>query len=289
MISRHFWDILPMLPPGLKADPRLRHADLPCSCWSAVFVQSQSQMDGGLCLPISMLGAMALSTQLPNCWDRRNKMKSSYSEKIRVWGRIWCSLAGHVYPLPCLVVFTTRPGPTASLLKGLIGVAPIFWTVGAIEAFTFAPMLGSGGSYLGFVTGNLTNLKVPCALNAMEIAGVKPGTEEGELISTIAIAVSSIVTTLIIFLGVILLSQLQPILESELLAPAFDNILPALFGALAVVFISKNWKIAMAPLIFMLVLFISVPSLAGSVSVLVPVGAIIAIGAARILYNKGYL
>jgi len=46
---------------------------------------------------------------------------------------------------------------------------------------------------------------------------------------------------------VILLSQLQPILESELLAPAFDNILPALFGALAVVFISKNWKIAMAP------------------------------------------
>jgi len=60
-------------------------------------------------------------------------------------------------------------------------------------------MLGSGGSYLGFVTGNLTNLKVPCALNAMEIAGVKPGTEEGELISTIAIAVSSIVTTLIIF------------------------------------------------------------------------------------------
>jgi len=218
-------------------------------------------------------------------------MKSSYNEKIHVWGRIWCSLAlvmFTLYPVAASIYYKAWPNGI-SLLKGLIGVAPIFWTVGAIEAFTFAPMLGSGGSYLGFVTGNLTNLKVPCALNAMEIAGVKPGTEEGELISTIAIAVSSIVTTLIIFLGVILLSQLQPILESELLAPAFDNILPALFGALAVVFISKNWKIAMAPLIFMLVLFISVPSLAGSVSVLVPVGAIIAIGAARILYNKGYL
>ncbi len=214
-----------------------------------------------------------------------------YSEKIHVWGRIWCSLAivmFILYPLAASIYYGAWPSPM-SLLKGLLGVAPIFWTVGAIEALTFSPMLGSGGSYLGFVTGNLTNLKVPCALSAMEVAQVKPGTEKGELISTISIAVSSIVTTVIIFVGVLLLSQLQPILESKVLAPAFANILPSLFGALAVVFISKNWKIALAPLVFMLVLFISVPSLANSVSVLVPVGAIIAIVAARILYKKGIL
>ena len=215
----------------------------------------------------------------------------TYSEKIHVWGRIWCSLAivmFILFPLAASIYYGAWPSPM-SLLKGLLGVAPIFWTVGAIEALTFSPMLGSGGSYLGFVTGNLTNLKVPCALSAMEVAKVKPGTEEGELISTISIAVSSIVTTVIIFVGVLLLSQLQPILESEMLAPAFANILPSLFGALAVVFISKNWKIALAPLVFMLVLFILVPSLANSVSVLVPVGAIIAIAAARILYKKGIL
>ena len=218
-------------------------------------------------------------------------MKTPYSEKIHLWGRIWCSLAlvmFMLFPVAASIYYGAWPGGMA-LLKGLMGVAPIFWTVGAIEAFTFSPMLGSGGSYLGFVTGNLTNLKVPCAFNAMEIAGVKPGTEEGELISTIAIAISSIVTTLSIFMGVLLLSQLQPILESELLAPAFANILPSLFGALGVVFISKNWKIALAPILFMLVLFIAVPSLAKSVSILVPVGAIIAIAAARILYKKGYL
>lgn len=218
-------------------------------------------------------------------------MKTPYSEKIHLWGRIWCSLAlvmFMLFPVAASIYYGAWPGGMA-LFKGLMGVVPIFWTVGAIEAFTFSPMLGSGGSYLGFVTGNLTNLKVPCAFNAMEIAGVKPGTEEGELISTIAIAISSIVTTLSIFMGVLLLSQLQPILESELLAPAFANILPSLFGALGVVFISKNWKIALAPILFMLVLFIAVPSLAKSVSILVPVGAIIAIAAARILYKKGYL
>ena len=215
----------------------------------------------------------------------------SYQEKIHIWGRIWCSLAivmFLLYPLATSIYYSAWPS-LGGLLKGLLGVVPIFWTVGAHEAFTFAPMLGSGGTYLGFVTGNLTNLKVPCALNALESNNIKPGTEEAEVISTIAIAVSSIVTTLIIFVGILLLSQLQPILESPLLAPAFGNILPSLFGALAVVFVSKDWKIAITPLLFMVILFIALPSLASSVSVMVPVGAILAIVASRILYKKGLL
>ena len=148
-------------------------------------------------------------------------------------------------------------------------------------------MLGTGGTYLGFITGNLTNLKVPCALNAMEAAKVEASSEEGEVISTIAIASSAIVTTLVIALGVLMLGYLQPILESPMLTPAFDNILPALFGGLGVVYISKNWKLAVAPLAFMVALFLMVPSLASSVGVLVPVGALVAIGAARLLYKKG--
>ncbi len=175
------------------------------------------------------------------------------------------------------------------VLKGFLSVAPIFWTVGVIEVFTYVPMLGTGGSYLGFITGNLSNLKVPCALNALERADLHAGTDEGEVVSTIAIATSAIVTTVIIALGVLLLAQIEPFLESEVMQPAFDNILPALFGGLAVVYVSKNWKIAMAPLLFMIVLFVLVPSLASSVGVLVPVGALIAIGVARLLYKKGLL
>ena len=175
------------------------------------------------------------------------------------------------------------------MLKGLIGVAPIYWTVGLIEVLTFVPMLGTGSSYLAFVTGNLTSLKVPAALNAMENAKVKPGTEEGEVISTIAVATSSIVTTLVIALGVALLVPLTPILNNPVIKPAFDNILPALFGGLAVVYISKNWKVSLTPLIFMLVLFVAAPSLSSSVGVLVPVGALLAIGAARVMYKKGKL
>ena len=129
----------------------------------------------------------------------------------------------------------------------------------------------------------------PAALNAMENAQVKPGSEEGEVISTLAIATSSIVTTLVIALGVLLLSALTPVLNSPVLKPAFDNILPALFGGLAVVYISKNWKLSLTPLIFMIALFLMVPSLAGSVGVLVPVGALISLAAARIMYKKNWI
>jgi hypothetical protein len=150
-------------------------------------------------------------------------------------------------------------------------------------------MLGTAGSYLAFMTGNLTNLKVPCVLNALEGAGVKQGSEEAEVISTVAVAVSAIVTTAVIALGVLLLSQSGRFLNPRCCMPAFDNILPALFGALAVVYVAKNLKIALAPLIFMIALFACVPSLAGSVGILVPVGALIAIGVSRVLYKKNLL
>ncbi len=141
---------------------------------------------------------------------------------------------------------------------------------------------------VGLISG-LLNLKLPASLGAMDSAKVKPGTPEGDVISTIAIGVSSVTTTLVLAVGVILLAQLEPLLQSPLLQPAFENILPSLFGGLAVLFISKNWKIAMPPMIFMLVLFIAVPSLAGSVSVFVPVGSLIAIASARLMYKKGII
>jgi len=218
-------------------------------------------------------------------------MNSKFMRETDRLGKIWIWTAAVIImmvPIAICVRYNAWP-ELSGVLKGLLGVAPIYWTVGAIEVITYTPMLGVGGTYLAFVTGNLTSLKAPSALTAMENAGVKPGTEEGEVISTIAIAVCSIVTTLVLVIGVCVLTMIAPILNSPVLAPAFDNILPALFGGLAVVYVSKNWKIAMAPLIFMVVLFLAVPSLASSVGVLVPVGVLIALGAARLMYKKGWV
>ncbi|MBE5877811.1 MAG: hypothetical protein E7290_13140 [Lachnospiraceae bacterium] len=218
-------------------------------------------------------------------------MMKTYMEKTYQYGKLWIWTALIVVllvPVLICLYYDAWPEGTA-LLKGLLGVAPIYWTVGCIEVITYTPMLGTGGTFLAFVTGNLTSIKAPAALNAMENAGVKIDSEEGEVISTIAIATSTIVTTMIIVIGVCALSYLTPILDSPILAPAFDNILPALFGGLGIVYISKNWKLSIAPLVCMIALFLAVPSLASSVGVLVPVGVLITLGAGRIMYKKGML
>lgn len=179
------------------------------------------------------------------------KVKSvSYEDQVHRLGRITGGAALLVLfaiPAAVCVYFGIWP-PLQGFLKGLWMVCMVYLPVGIAEALTYTPLLGSGGSYLVFVTDNLTNLKIPCAAMAMDAAGVKPGTEEGDVISTIAIAVSSIVTTLIIAAGVLLIVPLRPVLESPALKPAFDNILPALFGGLGAYWVSKQWKLALIPL-----------------------------------------
>ncbi len=220
------------------------------------------------------------------------KKNLSYIDSIHRDGRIWnisVMILLMMFPVCVAILFSVTPD-WGALLQGLIATAPMYWAVGAIETFTFVPMLGAGGSYLSFVTGNISNLKLPCALNALEQNEVSANSEEGEVISTIAIATSSIVTTLIIILGVILIIPLTPVLSAAVLQPAFEQILPALFGGLGVAFVSKNWKIAIAPVILMLILFIFVPGLNSStVGIMVPVSALFTIIVARILYKRGAL
>ena len=220
------------------------------------------------------------------------KKEMSYIDSVHRDGTIWnLSVMALLlaFPLTVAAIFGAAPDWKA-LGIGLVATAPMYWAVGAIETITFVPMLGAGGSYLGFVTGNISNLKLPCAINALEQNGVNANSEEGEIISTIAIATSSIVTTIIIILGVICIVPLTPVLEQPVLEPAFAQMLPELFGGLGVAFVSKNWKIAVAPVLLMLVLFIFVPALnAGTVGIMVPVSVVFTIAVARVLYKKGVL
>ena len=220
------------------------------------------------------------------------KKERTYMEQVHRWGTGWnLSMMALLLAFPIALALIFRAFPDINgLWRGLLATAPMYWAVGVIETFTYIPMLGAGGSYLSFVTGNISNLKLPCALNALEQAKVKANSEEGEVVSTIAIAVSSIVTTLIILLGVILIAPLTPILESPVLTPAFDQMIPALFGGLGVVFVSRNWKIAVAPVALMLILFIAVPALnAGTVGIMVPVSVVFTLIVSRIMYKKNLL
>ena len=220
------------------------------------------------------------------------KKEMSYMDKVHKWGTTWnLSMVAVLLAFPIVVALIFKAAPDWNgLLVGLLATAPMYWAVGVVETITFSPMLGAGGSYLSFVTGNISNLKLPCALNALEQTNVKASSEEGEVVSTIAIAISSIVTIFIIILGVLLITPLTPVLSSPALKPAFDQMIPALFGGLGVAFVSKNAKLAVAPVVLMLILFIFVPALnSGTVGIMVPVSVVFTLIISRIMYKKGML
>ena len=220
--------------------------------------------------------------------NKRNESWAAYTRGTHRIGRI-CT----VVTLVLLVGAPFLMGTYLGALPDLSAVAKAFlsvglvWTVSSVVEFLiYTPMLGAGGGYLAFITGNLINMKIPCAVNARDIVGAKTGTPENEIISTLSIATSSLVTILVLAFGVLLLTPLQPILQSEALQPAFSNVVPALFGAMAYKYYRNHMNIAVAPLVLMSLLFILVPSLISSTSMMIIPSGALAIGIAWLLYRK---
>ena len=216
---------------------------------------------------------------------------NEFNNKLHRSGRITLVLSVlFLVALPFVVgaVFGETPDFKA-FLAGFAKVGVIYIPVAIVEFLVYTPMLGVGGSYLSFITGNVTNMKIPCVMNSKEIAGTQDGTPEHEIISTISVATSAIVTTLVIAVGVVLMVPLQPILQNPVLLPAFNNVVPALFGALGLKYFIKSPQIAVLPLVLMTALYIFVPSLISQTSLmLLPSGAL-ALGIGFFLFKKGKL
>lgn len=215
---------------------------------------------------------------------------TAYNNSIHRIGRIWTGLGLIILlsvPAAICVYFGVLPSGTA-ILKGLLSVGIIYLPAGIIEAVTYSPILGPGATYLAFISGNLINLRVPCTMNALEIGKAQSGTPEGDILSTLSVAASSLVSNLILGIGVIALIPLTPIITSAILRPGFSTVLSALFGALGYMYISKNVKLAIAPALFVAGFYLLAPFQAAKTAsdLFVPVAAAVTILFARILFKK---
>ena len=212
--------------------------------------------------------------------EKKQALYAQYLESTHRLGRLFSALA--------LLMLLSAPFVIGACLdalpdmgafwRGFLSIGLVYLVRCVAEYLIYVPMLGAGGSYLAFITGNLINMKIPCAVTARDIVGAKSGTAENEIISTLSIATSSLVTIVVLALGVLLLIPLQPILQSPALQPAFDNVVPALFGAMACKYYRGNFRIAALPLLVMSLLFVFVPSLVGSTSFMILPSGAIAIG-----------
>lgn len=218
----------------------------------------------------------------------KTEIFEKYNNRTHVLGRIVCTIT-LVMLLGAPFVMGMHLGAMPNLPaagKAFLAVGVVWFVSCIAEYLVYTPMLGAGGGYLAFITGNLINMKIPCAVNARDIVGAKTGTPENEIISTLSIATASLVTILVLALGVALLIPLQPVLQDPALQPAFDNVVPALFGAMAYKYFRNNLKIALIPLAVMSLLFIFVPGLISSTSFMILPSGAIAIGIAFLLYRR---
>lgn len=223
--------------------------------------------------------------------DEKQKFFEEFNDSLHRLGRVtMVIMIALLLLVPIAFGLTNGLSPDWNgFVNGLIKVAIIYYPTSIVEFLIYTPMLGVGGSYLSFITGNVTNMRIPCAMNAASIAKTQPGTAEHEIITTIAVATSAITTTLVIVAGVLLLVPLQPVLQSPVLQPAFNNVVPALFGALGLKYFAKSLRLSAPPLILMSVLCIAVPSLITQTStMMIPVGAL-ALALAFVLWKKDKL
>lgn len=151
------------------------------------------------------------------------------------WGRVGTLIAlVYMIALPFVVlgVYGCIPSAGEVFNLGTISILLIYIPVGISESISYTPILGCS-SYLAFITGNIMNLKLPVAANAMNLTKKRPNTPEGEAVASVAIAVSSVITVAILTLATILASVISPVFELPAVKTASNYLLPALFGSMA--------------------------------------------------------
>lgn len=216
--------------------------------------------------------------------------KEEFIAQMHKLGRIftWIALV-LILGVPVAFCIATKSLPDWSVLGASVPFILGYVAIGLIEAISYAPLLGTGGQYLSFITGNIANLKLPAAINAQNITKVEAGSEEQEIVTTIAIAISSMVTTLIIIIGLIPLAVFRQEIVT-VLQPISPYVIPAIFGGLTMVLIARYYKQAVIPFAVCIVICV-VENLIGmgsslGQSTMIIIGMVVSIIANAIIYTK---
>lgn len=164
----------------------------------------------------------------------RSVYENEFIPYVNKWGRRTNLLALALSFGPAVVllaVFGIVP-PAGAVFGAFLSVAGAFGVFWVVEPISYYPVLGVPGTYMAFLSGNISNLRLPCAAAAQESTGVETGTPRASIISTIAIAASIAVNVVVLTVGVFALVSVFQALP-ELWRNALESYLvPAIFGAI---------------------------------------------------------
>ena len=150
-------------------------------------------------------------------------------------------IAMTAFPIVASAIYGLWPD-LGQLWPGFIAVilfmAP-FWPA---ETIGYMSGMGPGALYMSYITGNVTNLRMPATVGTINSLGIKPNTDECHTLAIIACGASVITTVAVIAIGVVVAAPLEPVLNLPAIQPAFNYVVPALFGGLVAQTILKGKK-----------------------------------------------
>lgn len=188
-----------------------------------------------------------------------NFYKDEYMPKVNKIGKLTGVLGVILAFSPAIalaVVYGILPKPAALLTAFISGVSA-FGVLWFVEPISYYPVLGTAGTYMAFLSGNISNMRVPCASMAQVAADVEPGTEQGSIIATLGMAVSIIINVSVLTIGAILGTSVLSMLPATV-KTALNYLLPALFGALMVQFGIKMVKHSLIMLVIAFALYFAI-------------------------------
>ncbi len=191
--------------------------------------------------------------------NEKEFFEKEYMPKMHRIGKLTGYLGVLLSFLPALmlaVIYGLLPDP-AALLTAFVAAASAFGFLWVVEPISYFTVLGPVGTYMAFLSGNISNMRVPCASMAQVSAGVEPGTEKGQIISVIGMATSIIINVSVLTIGVILGSSVLSRLPAGV-TEALNYLLPALFGALLMQFGIRRIGFASGMLVFAILVYLAI-------------------------------
>ena len=187
-----------------------------------------------------------------------NNYEKSFTKPIIRYGSLTNLLAIPLCFIPAIYLWLVKgafPGWN-NILPGWMYVASMFAIYSVVEPICYFPILGLPGTYMSFLSGNIGNMRVPCAVVAQESLGVEPGTKKAELIATLGIAGSIFTNTIMVTIAAIGGAALMSIFPPVVLT-AFKYVSSAIFGAMFAMFASKNLKYGAFALVVVMAMLLS--------------------------------
>lgn len=187
-----------------------------------------------------------------------NNYEKSFTKPIIRYGSLTNLLAIPLCFIPAIYLWLVKgafPGWN-NILTGWMYVASMFAIYSVVEPICYFPILGLPGTYMSFLSGNIGNMRVPCAVVAQESLGVEPGTKKAELIAALGIAGSIFTNTIMVTIAAIGGAALMSVFPPVVLT-AFKYVSSAIFGAMFAMFASKNLKYGAFALVVVMAMLLS--------------------------------